>query len=148
VVALAGVAAWVLGPFLVRVGGVLLILNGVIQLAIGQSWAWWVLAGLLVVGVGQALGEARDRLAAGQRHATRSPTGGRSLPPRVGGQGELCRETGKVKFAAEYEAEQEIERNQDLYDRGLADYRLERAYLCDEFCGWWHTTSQAQGARR
>lgn len=123
--ALTALGVWVLGPFVLRLGGGLLLLYGLLQLATAGSWVVPVVVGFLTIGAGEALADFKRRSA------------------RVGELDELCPDTGKVKFASEHDAQQEIERNQDLYDRGLENrYRLERAYPC-EFCGWWHVTSQA-----
>jgi len=68
-----------------------------------------------------------------------------ALPPAtVAERDGICPQTGKVCFADEYDAQQEVERNQAVYDQGLEDrFRLERTYPC-KFCGWWHTTSQSK----
>lgn len=139
-VALIALGGWLLGPFVLRFGGGLLILYGLLQLLTGGAWVLMVVLGFLAVGAGEELSDFKRRLGS-PRGMRRSPT--RDLPRRVGERGEPCPGNSKVKFEDEHEADQEIARNQDRHDRGLADYRLERAYLC-EHCGWWHVTSQAE----
>lgn len=109
------------------------IVKELILFLVGRSWGLGILAVLLVLGAGGAL--------AGFLGPRPSPA---ATPPRVATPEEPCHVPPfKMKFETEHDAQQEVARNHNRYDRGLVDYRLERSYVC-EFCGWWHNTSQAR----
>lgn len=154
--ALIGVAVWLFGSFALRAGGLLLFFLGLFGLITGTPEALV----MVVLGIGAWLGG--HWLYAVKHGVHKSALAGKlldwSVPHRRapfdeddawdtsdGGDepDSPCFETGKVKHADEVTALETVRRNQDRYDRGLKEYRLERAYLC-EFCDWWHVTSQTK----
>lgn len=153
--ALIGVGVWLFGSFALRVGGLVLFFLGLFGLLTGTTEALVILIMGAVGWLGGHWlyrvkhGAYKSPVAAGILERTPLDRGAPSYEDawdahdRVGEQDEPCAETGKVKFADEDTAVEAVERNQERHDRGLQDYRLERAYMC-EFCSWWHVTSQTK----
>lgn len=167
--ALIGLGVWLFGSFALRVGGLLLCFLGLFGLLTNTPQALVLVPlGAVAWVVGHWLyrlkhGVHKSPLAA--RILGRTPLD-RGEPPyedawevddgvgdvddrvwevddRVGELDEPCFETGKVTYVDEDAAWEAVESNQDRYDRGAVDYRLDRAYLC-ELCNGWHATSQAK----
>jgi hypothetical protein len=143
-VGLGALGVWIFGPFVLRLLGGLFLLGGVCALAIGAPGIVYLVVGFLTLGAGQLLADFKR---GGRPVKTGEGSYGHcddDPPERIGTLKEPCPETGKVKFATEDDAREEIQRSQRRFDHGGDDrYRLERCYEC-EFCGWWHTTSQAE----
>jgi len=131
--ALIGLGVWLFGPFALRVGGVFIALLGVFGLLTGTSEAVaLVVTGVVAWGAGTLL--RRLKQGVGRRPRVRAPDDGAPDGPCV---------TGKVQYVNEEEGWEVIAANNERYDSGLVDYRLQRLYAC-EFCGWLHATSQDQ----